>query len=560
MLLDINICNYAIIDKVSIKFNKGFNVITGETGAGKSIIVGALNLVLGGRFSKESVRTGCKRATVEALFSIKDCDDIKDIMQDYGIDIEEDYTILITRELYNTGRSLSRINGRTVTISMLKNIASKLVDMHSQNEHQSLTNKDKHIDFVDMLGDKKLKTLLQDVKNEYTIYNKYKQKYKNTSIDDMEKERKIELLNYQINEIDSANINKNEDELLNTEYNKLANMQNIIKNINSAFNEIDTDSYDYSILNSLNNILEKVNNSANFDETLFGIRDTIQSVIYDVQDVHMELRKYLSEIDFDAMKFEEIKNRLDYLNTLKRKYGKNIEDIFSFRTSIQKQLDEILNLDKELKDIKNNIEICKRNLDNLCTKLTEKRKDISSKLVKDINEELKEINMVKADFRVSIKQEKNYNIKGIDNVEFLISTNSGEKHKSLSKIASGGEMSRIMLAFKSILAELDNIDCLIFDEIDIGISGKTAHMVGKKIKRISKCRQIICITHLPQIAALGDVHFKIEKNDNDKTTYTRVIKLDENQRINEISRLIGGENLTEVTKNTARELLNQDYS
>ncbi|WDV47929.1 DNA repair protein RecN [Clostridiaceae bacterium M8S5] len=559
MLLNINISNYAIIDKVNIHFEEGFNVLTGETGAGKSIIIGALNLILGGRCNKDTIRTGYNKATIQALFSIDKFEDIIEELSEYGIEIESDNTILITREVYSSGRSVSRINGITVTISMLKHIASQLVDIHSQNEHQSLTKKEKYVSFIDILGDKEHKSLLDNVKAEFNKFTKLKKQYKEQYIDDIEKQRKMELLKYQINEIDNSEIKEYEDEELNSEYSKLTNMESILRNVNSTLLELDADSNN-SILNRLNYILSMITDALSHDDQLTSPKDTIQSVIYDVQDAQMELRKYINEVEFDAQRFEEIRSRLDTINTLKRKYGKTIQEIKEYRDSLKIELDDILNLDRELKNIKNNIQVSKSRLEELCNKLTHNRENISGKLVENINRELKEINMSKADFKIQISKAEKYHVNGNDDIEFLISTNLGESHKPLYRIASGGEMSRISLSFKSILARLDDLDCLVFDEIDTGISGQTAHMVGKKIKKISDVRQVICITHLPQIASLADVHFRIEKKEKDNKTYTDVLKLNDTQRIDEISRLIGGENLTQITKQTASELLNQTIS
>lgn len=559
MLLNLNISNYAIIDSVNIHFDEGLNIITGETGAGKSIIIGALNIVLGGRWSKDSIRTGCDKASVEAMFNIEKQSGVMNDIQEYGIDVEEDNTLLITREVYASGRSIARVNGRIVTLSMLKSITNKLVDIHSQNDQQSLTNRDKHIDFIDMLGDDGFKYTLQEMRHEFKRYFSIKSEYSEIKIDDIEKERKKELLNYQISEIDDAELIEGEDDELAQEFKKLSNMEMIAKNINFALNELDSDGFEGSIIGCINNVLANLNSSAEYDEELCKSRDMIQSALYDLQEAQSQLRGYVSNNDFDNIRYQEISDRLDKINTLKRKYGRTIDEIFEYRTQVQKNLDEIINLDERLESLSIEMDKMKESMSKLSETLHAQRIEIANSLRESINCELKDINMAKADFQVGFEKTKHFNEKGNDDVEFLIATNLGQDHKPLSKIASGGEMSRISLSFKSILAELDDIDCLVFDEIDMGISGRTAHMVGKKISKIASVRQIICITHLPQIACLGQVHFRIDKIEKSNKTFTVVNKLSSEDRVGEIARLIGGESLTETTRKSAIELLNQNF-
>lgn len=556
MIVELNISNFAIIDNLKIDFEDGFNVLTGETGSGKSIIIEGIGMVLGQRANKKLIRTGEEKATLEGVFYIENKDRINKILEEYGIDTDPNNYLIISREIHNNGRNISRINGKIVTLNMLKNITINLVDIHGQYEHQSLLNVDNHIKLVDKFGDDEFKVLLNYVKKKYKQLQREKEKLNEISFSDANKEHEIDLLKYQLNEIDSANLSKyNENEIIK-EYSKLDNIKEIELNLGEVLNIINNENYsDISILNYINICITKMNNIKNYDDTIEDYNNRLESIRFELQDISRNLMDYFNNLDIDEEKFKFLEDRIDLMNKLKNKYGKSIESILKYRELIKNKLDILLNNEKMIREVNNNIKVIEKELSDYCIKLTKARKKLNKKLESLITKELEELNMNNVVFKVHFDRLKHFTPQGWDRIEFLISTNKGEDLKPLSKIVSGGEMSRIMLAFKRILADYDNISCLIFDEIDSGISGRTAQIVGEKIKMISKNHQIICISHLPQIAALSDIHYTIKKDIKKDKTITYVKKLSYEERIKELSRLLGGVNLTDTTKLHAREML-----
>ncbi|MTI48186.1 DNA repair protein RecN [Sporosalibacterium faouarense] len=556
MLLELNIENFAIIDNVNIHFSDGFNVLTGETGAGKSIIIDAVSMVLGGRAAKEFIRTGADKSVIEAVFSLKKTYDARKTLKHYGIDVGEDNTLIVTREIYSTGRSVSRVNGRTVTLNMLKELTDKLVDIHGQHEHQSLLNQESHINFIDSLG----KNIISDTKeNILKDYNKVKSLKSNLgglAFDEQERERKIDLLKFQLNEIDEAELKPNEEEKLMNNYKKISNVESIKKSIGSIIETMNSSDYNQvSVLDKLNSISGLLVNASKSDDNIEKYKETFDSAIYQLQEVVRDLRDYEDTLEYNPEKLQELEDRIAIITRLKRKYGNTIEEILQYRDDIDSELQSIINSEKEIIRINNEIKAIEKQIYENCYILTKERKKIAAAIEKDITKELKELNMPNVTFKISFKELDTYTKTGIDNVEFLISTNIGEPVKSLSKIVSGGEMSRIMLAFKTILAHVDHISCLIFDEIDTGISGRTAQVISEKIAEIARTHQVLCITHLPQIAAMSDTHFQISKVVHNRKTNTRIKKLTDIDRINELSRLLGGVDLTSTTKMHAKEML-----
>ncbi|SHI01500.1 DNA repair protein RecN [Sporanaerobacter acetigenes] len=556
MLVELNIENFAVAEKLHINFSKGFNVLTGETGAGKSVIVDAIGMILGGRANKDLIRTGCDKAILEGLFYLEKSSEINKILDEYGIENEKNDYLLITREIYSTGRSISRINGRTVTLGMLNNVTKYLIDIHGQHEHQSLLNSENHIHIIDSFGDDNFRTLKEDI---YIYYNELvfqRKKLKDLSMDEIEKDREIDLLKYQIEEIDNAKLSKEEEEEIAKEYDKLSNIKEIELNISEALNILQSKEYEgFSIIDAINKVISLIGGIKNFDIEIKKYYESFTNIGFELQDLSGDLRYYLDNIAVDEERLVFLEERLDTINKLKKKYGNNIDEIIAYRNGIYEKFQILLNNEKEISQIKNEIENIEKMLEVKCEELSNKRKEIASILEESLSGELKQLNMSNVLFKVSFKKYNHFTPEGFDNVEFLISTNPGEDLKPLSKIVSGGEMSRIMLAFKSILAEYDKIPCLIFDEIDTGISGRTAQVVGEKIVNISKEHQIICVSHLPQIAALADTHFSIYKNIHGSRTVTQIKKLSFEERIEELSRLLGGVNLTDTTKMHAKEML-----
>ncbi|WP_279230306.1 DNA repair protein RecN [Thermohalobacter berrensis] len=556
VLTELSIKNFAIIDNVHISFSKGFNVLTGETGAGKSILINAIEMVLGGRAAKEYVRRGKEKAIIEAIFQIENPNKINKILEEYGIKSEPDNTLLLTREIFSTGRSTSRINGRTVTLTMLNNLTKYLVDIHGQHEHQSLLTWENHINFIDLLGGNKVFKLKKNIKYYYNELKKYRNKLNSLTENEMERERQIDLLKFQIEEIDNAQLEENEEDELMNEYNILSNAEEIMKTIGDITEKLNsTDFYEKSLIDELNNILTNLQKISEHDSKLENYSNIVESIIFQLQDLSRELRLYIDTIEYDPERLELVNERIDLINKLKRKYGNSIKDILKYRDKIYKELQILENSKEEIQKINKEIKKNEDKLSKLCNELTKERRIIGNNIEKNITEELKKLNMKDIKFKVKYDKYDYFTENGLDKIEFYISPNPGEPLKPLSKIASGGEMSRIMLAFKSILAEVDEIPCLIFDEIDTGISGKTAQIVGRKISKLSKTRQIICITHLPQIASISESHFYIDKIVSNGRTMTKIQKLDYDGRIKEISRLLGGYNLTTSTKKYAEEMI-----
>ncbi len=556
MIVELNIKDFAIIDNIKIIFDKGFNVLTGETGAGKSIIVEGISMILGQRASKEMVRTGKEKALLEGVFYLENPEKINYILEEYGIDSDDNNYLVITREIYSSGRTISRINGRNVTLNMLNNVTSNLVEIHGQHQHQSLLKVDNHIKIIDSFGDSNFKKLTDEVKSMYEDLQIEKKKLKELSLNVIEREREIDLLKYQLNEIDSSNIGRIDEEEIIREYNKLNNVKEIAYNLGQAYNLLNNEDYDsMSIINGINKCIIWLNSIMNYDDTLKNFATSLESINFELQDLSTSIINYLEDLVIDEERLQYLEEQIDTINKLKKKYGNTIEDIIKYRNSIENKLNILLNNEKAIEESEKRIAHLENKLEKLCSQLTEERKKISSRIEHLISKELEDLNMSNATFKVNFEKNDVFTVKGWDKIEFLISTNKGEELKPLSKIVSGGEMSRIMLAFKNILATYDNIPSLIFDEIDAGISGRTAQIVGEKIKSISKNHQVICVTHLPQIAALGDNHFLIEKMDKSGKTQIHVKKLKYEERVDEISRLIAGVNLTETTKQHAREML-----
>ncbi|NLV76594.1 MAG: DNA repair protein RecN [Tissierellia bacterium] len=556
MIVELNINNFAIIDSLKINFTKGFNVITGETGAGKSIIVEGIGMILGSRASKDLVKSGRNKAILEALFYLENPDKINRKLDDFGIDRDGDNYLLISREIYSNGRSVSRVNGRTITLTMLNQITSTLVDVHGQHEHQSLLNINNHIKLIDSFGDEMLKNLLVQVENRYEELVEEKKKIEDLSIDALERDREIDLLKYQLEEIDNANLIDLDEEAITKEYLKMSNIKNIGYKLAEISNILDNDVYgSVSLLDGINKCIISLTDIMEFDDKIKEYTKTMEDIGFELQDLSRNIRNYLENIFLDEERLEFLEERLDTINGLKKKYGNTIEDILKYRENIHNRLEILLNNEKEIEKSNKKIQAIEKELFDCCTKLTNIRKSISKDIEILMTKELHELNMLEAVFKIDFDRLDYFSPNGWDRVEFLISTNKGEPLKPLSKIVSGGEMSRIMLAFKTILADYDSIPCVIFDEIDSGISGRTAQIVGEKIKKISFKHQVICVSHLPQIAALADTHFVIEKDFVDNSTITKVRKLDNEERIEELSRLLGGVDLTDITKLHAKEML-----
>lgn len=556
MLVELNIKNFAIIEELNIPFTRGLNIITGETGAGKSILIEAIGIILGSRSSKEFIQTGHDKAFLEAVFYIEEPKNIIPILDEYSIEIDEDNLLIITKEIYLNSPSLSRVNGKNVNLSMLNKITKRLVDIFGQHEHQSLLDMSNHQKLVDSFGDAEFIILKSRIKANYENMLLEKRKLKDLSIDGRERDREIDILNFQIQEIDDARLTKSDGIDIENEYQRLSNVKEISSTIGEVIESISMDNYERkNILDLMNKNSFLVNNIKKFDEGICKLHMRLENVKFELEDLNREFINYLENIEIDDERLNFIDERLNLVNKLKKKYGNSIEEILNFKEKSAQRLEELNNYEKELEITNKRILGLEEKLGEKSKKLSDKRKQISKVLEEKIKEELIVLNMNKVNFKVDYKKNTQFTSDGYDKIEFLIATNLGEQLKPLSKIASGGEMSRIMLAFKSILAFFDQIPTMIFDEIDTGISGRTAQIVGEKIYRISKEHQVICISHLPQIAALADSHYSINKVIIDGKTRTVVDKLSYEGRVKEMARLLGGVDLTDITLKHASEMI-----
>ena len=551
MLLELTVENFALIKKVSVSFEKGFNILLGETGAGKSILIDAIVYVLGGKFNKELIRTGEKKTFVEAIFTIEN-EKTKKTLDSLGI--EYDDLVIITRETYQNGKSITKLNNKTVILSILKKVSDTLIDIHGQHNNQSLLDKSSHINFLDSYGDNNLKEDLSEYKKVYDEINKVKNKIQDIQGSE-NRERTLEFLRFQIDDINEANLKLGEEEELNERYNFLSNSEKISKALNLSYNELKGGGSNNSILDRLYNITRELSNVQNHSEKISTINEKINDVYYTLEDISREIQIFCDDVIFDDNELEDINSRIYKISLLKKKYGKSIKKILDYKDKIENQHNEMLNSEEILNKLNLKLKEKESSLLKHGEKITEHRKIISKKLEEKIISELKFIGLEKCKFLINIKRASSYTEIGIDEVFFLISTNPGEPLRVLDKVVSGGELSRIMLALKTAFIDKDEIPTVIFDEIDTGISGRIAQAVGEKMYEISTRHQVFCITHLPQIAALSDLHYLVKKIVVEDSTFSEVEKINTHLKIEEIAKMLGGEKVTEATKKNAKEMI-----
>lgn len=544
MLLSLNISNFAVFENVSVDFDSGFNVFTGETGSGKSVLINAIELILGDRASKELIRKGKNSALIEGIFDIGDNDSLYEDLKSLNIEIDKDDFLIISRELLQNGKSINKVNGRTYPLNTIKAIGSLLIDIYGQFGHESLFKKENHIKMLDSLIQNELSPLLQSYNELFVKYNRVINEISTLKEKLLNKDKKIEQLQYEINEIDSAELKEFEEEELLKNIKKLSNIQEIKKSLYEAIQILNSD--------NINNVYSIINKIKNYDEKLEEFLSRVDIQLEELKLLSYDLRDYSENLDLDEKRLENIENRMSLINRLKRKYGFSIEKINEYRNASHEELSLLLKADSKL----NSLITEKNEIYNLLIEkagiISKKRKTAAEYLEKQILIELSELNMKNIEFEVKINK-KNISADGVDDVEFLISTNVGSDLNSVQKIVSGGEASRIMLAFKKIKSDIGQT--MVFDEIDMGISGKTAQMAGVKMNYIAKNNQVICVTHSPQIASISKNHFLIEKNVVDNNTFSTVKKLDKENKIYEIARLLSGMKITEKSINNAKELI-----
>lgn len=535
MITTLHIKNIGIIDDINVELGEGFNVLTGETGAGKTLIIGALNIIAGGRFSKEMIRKGEENSFIE----------INLYLPNNPLSIEGN--IIISREIHLNGRNSCKINGRLVTLTELKEFMRNIIDIHGQNDNQKILDSKYHIGYLDNFIGKEILSQKTKYKELYIRRNEIKKELKENLGDDKEKQRKLDLLQYELDEINEANLIENEENELEEKRKKYMNFEKISKSLNQADNCLGEGAIDK--INEAIKSIEKISYlDKKYDETLSNLK----SIYYEVQELSREISTLNSDMYFDENDRNEIEERLDLIYTLKRKYGNSIKEILEYKANIEKEIYRIQNLEEQNNKLKKEIEILEAEMKVIADDMHDIRLKKAKILSEKINKELNELEMPNAKFITNI-QESKFNKNGIDEVEFYICTNIGEEAKTLAKIASGGEMSRIMLAIKTILADTDTTPILIFDEIDTGISGKAAKSVGSKLKAIGHSHQVLCVTHQPSIAAKGDQNYYISKKAKNDRTYTSIKKLNEQEIINEVARISNGE-ITDIAIKHAIEL------
>lgn len=625
MLTLLNIKNIALIDSLSIAFDKGLNLLTGETGAGKSIIIDSLNAILGERFPKELIRTGADRAFIEAVFCVeKDISAV--LLEPFGIESEEDGVIVLSREIFTSGRNNCRINGRQATVSMLSELGKGLVDIHGQYDNQSLLRTDSHIRLLDLFAGETTQKMISSYTELLSAYTRVCNERRTLSGETGERERKLDLLKYQIEEIESAALKTGEDDILEQKQKLYANSEKIIRGLSQAYEHLNASGGKGGALDLLGKAVSELSSIARYKDAFADCAGEIQDIVYRLQDISHDIHNQLESLEFDPSEAEKSGNRLDLISRLKRKYGAAIEEILFYLDKSKKEKAKLEGSEEMLAELDKKAVILEEKLFDMAYKLHEERKKCAKLLESNICKELDQLEMKHTSFFVNIvfdkeaslketplketsleevsfketslkeaslketslketslkqtslketplkealfketyndnsdkkyfnKNKREFGARGLDRVEFMISTNPGEPLKPLTKIASGGEMSRIMLAIKTILAKVDFIPVLVFDEIDMGISGKAAIKVGEKLSVLSLYHQVLCVTHHASIAAMADQHFAIIKKTENNRTLTTVEKLDRRNSTEEIARLISGD-ITQLTRKSADEML-----
>jgi len=559
MLLELSIRNFAIIEKQTLSLNQGLTVLTGETGAGKSIIIDAIQLLAGGRGSAEFIRHGEEKAEIEGFFQLTDSLHPAILKaREFGID-SEDNAIIIQRAMYISGKSICRINGKMVTISTLREIGRKLIDIHGQHEHQELMDPDFHLPLLDEYGGVEISEALAEYKHHYKQYLETSQSLKKLSENEQTMAHRLDLIQFQYNEIKNAELEPDEEDRLLEERQKLSNFEKVHQSLSNAYGSLNNEN---TGLDWVGNAMTELERIENLDEEYQQLSDTVKNAFYLLEDAKSSVRSQLDMLEYEPERLHDIETRLNEINHLKRKYGKTIDKILEYGAAIEEEIDTILNRESHIEKLTKQLEAVKKEVLLAGDELTNIRKKYALSLSEAIHQELKELYMDKAVFDVRFIEtndagDDSIHQDGLDKVEFYISANPGEPLKPLSKTASGGELSRIMLALKNIFSKHQGITSIIFDEVDTGVSGRVAQAIAEKIYRVSSGSQVLCISHLPQVAAMADIHLFISKEINKGRTKTSVKPLEKAERVEEIGRMISGKELTSLTEEHVREMLEQ---
>ena len=544
MLLELHVKNLALIEKADVEFGEGLNILTGETGAGKSIIIGSITMALGGKAPKGSIRPGADYAYIELVFSVTG-EEKRKALRELDVEPTEDGLVIISRKL-TSARSISRINDETVTMARLSQITGLLLDIHGQHEHQSLLYKSKHLEILDAYVKAATQPVKQTIADRYRIYRSLEEKLRGFDLDAESRIREADFLRFEIEEIEASALKEGEEEELTSVYRRYSHSRRIAECLGAAYEAVEGD--------WLARALKEVEQASEYDESLGGVRDQLYDADSILRDAGREMSAYLDSMEMDEETFRKTEERLDLIHNLQAKYGPTVEAIFQKLEQKKKRLGELEDYDAHKKRMEQELEECRNGLEKLCTQLTGIRKKASRTLVKKIRQGLVDLNFLDVEFDMEFEKLDHFTPSGWDGAQFLISTNPGQPMRPLMDVASGGELSRIMLAIKTVLADSDDIPTLIFDEIDTGISGRTAQKVSEKLMLIARSHQVICITHLPQIAAMADSHFEIAKSASQGRTITTIRLLDRQASVEELARLLGGARITEAVLKNAGEM------
>lgn len=551
MLLNLHVKNLALINEADVYFTEGLNILTGETGAGKSIIIGSINLALGGKVSKDIIRESEEYALVELVFQLDSRDQIEKIKA-LDVLVEDDSQVILSRKIMK-GKSISKVNGETVTASALKSIGELLIDIHGQHEHQSLLNKKKHLEILDEFAKKELEELKRQLSRNYKTYLEAREEYENSVLDEEQRARELAFAEFEAGEIEGACLTPGEDKELEEKYRRLLNGKKITDAVREAYNLIAADDSEAAV-SLIGRSVREISSVADYDGRLTEILTQIEEIDSLLNDFCRDLADYAGQIEVDADSFFQTEERLNIIHHMKSKYGDTIEKVLEYKEEKEKRLEQLRDYEAYTEKILARLKREEASLKDISDRISGIRKRYALNLVEQVKEALVELNFLEVRFEMRFSDIGHYTANGTDEAEFMISTNPGEKIRPLGSVASGGELSRIMLAIKTVLADKDATDTLIFDEIDTGISGRTAQMVSEKLAVIAKAHQVICITHLPQIAAMADSHYAIEKNVNNKGTITSIRKLNDEEIIVELSRLLGGATITDKVAQSAKEM------
>lgn len=566
MIREINIMNFALIENVNIELDPGLNIFTGETGAGKSMVVDAVAVATGGRGGPDLVRSGASKAVVEIAFELPEGEELRERLERIGIDVEDD-VIIVRREILASGRTRCFVNGGLVTVSALSEIFKGILEIHGQHEHQAIFSPEEQMRYLDRFGG--LDHIRTQFSRKYEELKRLKTRYEELLKGERERARMLDMINFQIEEISKASLVPGEEEELILEEARLKNAERLIELSSEAYGLLSgTDVSGGGAVGLISKAISELKRGSSLDPSLSNLVQELQDLLYKLEDISIQLRTYRDSIELDPDRLSQVEDRLDLIKRLKRKYGNTIEEIISYKENLEKELLSIMRSDEEIEELEKEIEIRRKEISELAAELSRRRMEVASILSKEVEEELPYLGMGGSRFEVVVRRREGGDgtveidgrsffptTYGIDEVEFLIAPNVGEELMPLSRIASGGEISRTVLALRSILSRVDNVRTLIFDEIDVGIGGRVAEAVGRRLKKVSEGRQVICVTHLPQIASFADAHFRISKEVFGDRTKVMAERLEIDGRIDELARMIGGEAVTETTRRQALEMI-----